>query len=146
MSLNPVHKGKRAEKQALELMQKVINSVFVAHGLPATDAPCLERNSLAENKDHEQKGHSDILGLPMLSIEIKRREQAFDEAWWQQARRQCKKGQTPIVLYRQNREPWRCRLWGLLHDGKTWKSVPVDIKEVEFKKWLECQVKNYYFK
>ena len=49
----------------------------------------------------------DITGVDGLHIECKRREQIQDEAFMQQAEREAKKGDIPVVMYRRSREKWK---------------------------------------
>lgn len=49
----------------------------------------------------------DITGVDGLHIECKRAEQVRDEVFLQQAERDAKKGDMPIVMYRRNGEKWK---------------------------------------
>lgn len=54
---------------------------------------------------HYAKG--DVNGIPGLHIEVKRQETLKVSQWSRQATADCPEGQTPIVVYRTSREPWR---------------------------------------
>lgn len=69
-------------------------------------------------------GDADIVGVDGLHIECKRREQITDEAHIQQAERDARKGEIPVVMYRRSREKWKVcirlelfmLIWGELSD------------------------------
>ena len=53
---------------------------------------------------------ADVVGVSGLHIEVKRIESFRDEASLQQAERDAKKGELPIVFYRRSREKWKVAL------------------------------------
>lgn len=69
-------------------------------------------------------GDADVVGVDGIHIECKRREQIQDEAFIQQAERDARKGEIPVVMYRRSREKWKVCLrlelfmliWGELTD------------------------------
>ena len=52
----------------------------------------------------------DITGVDGLHIECKRAEQVRDEVFLQQAERDARKGEIPVVMYRRNGETWKANL------------------------------------
>lgn len=52
----------------------------------------------------------DITGVDGLHIECKRTEQVRDEVFLQQAERDARKGEIPVVMYRRNHEEWKANL------------------------------------
>ena len=55
-----------------------------------------------------QAQSGDIVSIPGLSIEVKRQETLNVAMWWRQAARQADNlGAIPVLMYRQNRKPWR---------------------------------------
>lgn len=52
-------------------------------------------------------GDADIVGIEGIHIECKRVEHLSDERWLQQAERDARKGEIPVVIYRRNRERWK---------------------------------------
>lgn len=52
----------------------------------------------------------DITGVDGLHIECKRAEQVRDEVFLQQAERDARKGELPVVMYRRNHEEWKANL------------------------------------
>lgn len=53
------------------------------------------------------QGDADVVGVDGIHIECKRREQIQDEAFLQQAERDARKGELPVVMYRRSREKWK---------------------------------------
>ena len=53
------------------------------------------------------QGEADVVGVPGLHIECKRCEQVRDEVFLQQAERDAKKNEIPVVMYRRSREKWK---------------------------------------
>ena len=51
----------------------------------------------------------DVIGLPGLHLEVKRCERLQLPAWIEQAERDAQRMQdgAPVVIFRQNRQPWR---------------------------------------
>jgi hypothetical protein len=93
-------KGYRGEKEVIDLLQPIVNDVC---GL-GTEV-VLERNLM-----QARKGGCDMVGLDWISLEVKRQEKVQVSVWWKQTLRQCKDGQTPVLLYRENHAPWKCRM------------------------------------
>lgn len=55
-------------------------------------------------------GDADIVGVKGLHIECKRAEAVRDEVFLQQAERDSRAGDVPIVMYRRNGEQWKALL------------------------------------
>ena len=58
----------------------------------------------------QHAGDADLIGLPGWAVEVKRARavsRAVVAAWWQQACRQAGPHCRPLLLYRQDRQPWR---------------------------------------
>lgn len=55
-------------------------------------------------------GDADVVGVDGLHIECKRAEQVRDEVFLQQAERDARKGELPVVMYRRNGEKWKVNL------------------------------------
>lgn len=58
------------------------------------------------NLEQARDGGPDLLGLPGLAVEVKRRETPSLETWWRQARAQARTLEVPVLAYRVNRKPW----------------------------------------
>src|SRR5699024_4186713 len=64
--------------------------------------PSVERNLM-----QTAKGGYDLVGVDWLAVEVKRQETLNVNGWWKQTLEQASEGQTPVLLYRKNRQPWR---------------------------------------
>lgn len=45
--------------------------------------------------------------IPGVHVEVKRQERLALPAWIKQSELDCPEGRTPVVMYRQSRQPWR---------------------------------------
>ena len=125
--VNARQKGAAGEREAIGLLQPVVDSVYLARGLPP---PVLRRRL-----EQWRSGGCDIEGLPAHSFEVKRRESASESdirAWWAQAKRQAPPDADPVLIYRQNRTGWRVRFYGKLSVGEKVIRCPVTVGIDEF--------------
>lgn len=53
------------------------------------------------------KGDADVVGVQGIHIECKRCQQVSDERWLEQAERDARIGEIPVVIYRRNHEQWK---------------------------------------
>jgi hypothetical protein len=104
---NGIKKGKAAERELLNILQGGLDEVYLRRGYAP---PELKRTGYQQSDG----GGYDITGLDWLALEVKRCEQLQLDAWWTQAKGQAKHGQVPVLVYRQNRKPWRVRMVGML--------------------------------
>jgi hypothetical protein len=103
-------KGANAERDVLSAFRDVM--VNVEADIEAEGHTFVARSSFATRKRIE-KGTSnrDLGNIPLISIEVKRREKLAVESWWEQAMRQADSGELPVLVYRANREPWTVLTW-----------------------------------
>lgn len=99
------NKGKRGEREVLELLRAVIDAVY---GDCGQEAPQLKRNTLQSDS-----GGDDIHGVPHLSVEVKFCEVFNLDMWWNQTLAQAQASKAiPVLFYRKSRVKWRVRAWG----------------------------------
>lgn len=67
-------------------------------------------------------GEPDVIGLPGIHIEVKRREKLALEDWMAQAKRDSKPREMPAVFHRKNRGEWLV-------------SVPLDVFMTIYREW-----------
>jgi hypothetical protein len=120
----PVHarnKGRNGEREA---------RLWLCAAL-SWDITAIQRD-LGQTRD----GGADLLGIPGLTIEVKRQETLNVHAWWRQVNRAADNvGNTPVLMYRQNRGKWHfCIPAGLLIPGMPGK---LTLGETEFSFWLK---------
>lgn len=96
------NKGKRGEREIVDMLQPVVNRLYRACGV---EPPILQRNTLQSDM-----GGCDIVGLQWFAPEVKRQEGGSVNAWWAQAKAQAKDGQVPVLFYRRNGEKWKVRM------------------------------------
>ena len=91
MALNPVHKGKRGEKEFCRWLHVNLGLDYEPE----------------RNYNQSQRGSADIVSVAGWCFEVKRRETlALDDWWWQVAVAAQKIEEEPVVAFRQNRKPW----------------------------------------
>lgn len=97
--------GERAVKDRFIQAMRWIELGYMPRGEPPSEA--VKRNSTQSDR-----GGHDLIGVPGLSIEVKRQEALSLGSWWDQCRRQAKaSGGLPVLVWRQNNQPWRVRTW-----------------------------------
>ena len=89
--MNSKQKGKRGEIEAAKVLRD----------LGFEDV----RRSVQYNGKAEE-GQPDLVGVPGVHIEVKRNERLNINEAMDQAIRDCKEDETPIVLHRKNGKPW----------------------------------------
>lgn len=93
MPINSKQKGARGERNLAEELRK--------YGYEA------RRSAQYCGKTGEAP---DVVGIDGLHIECKRTQQVRDEVFLQQAERDAKEGEIPVVMYRRNHEEWKVTL------------------------------------
>lgn len=129
------HKGQRGEREAADLIQGWVNEVMTA----ADRQPVELKRNLMQSKE----GGYDLVGISWLALEVKRHETLSVNTWWKQTLRQTKDDQIPMLMYRQNRVPWRFRVkvrtahYGLITSGV--HEVVADFDLDNMKRWLQAE-------
>lgn len=122
--INSRSKGIRGERQAIDLLQPIVNEEF---GKLNLEPPLLQRNTLQCDK-----GGVDIAGLEWLALEVKNC-QTFDlKGWWAQTIKQKRPTQVPVLFYKKNNVPFRVMTLGGVGYGEVWKACVVDVKLEDF--------------
>lgn len=125
-------KGQRAEREAIKLLQPVVDKVYKGRGLTP---PLLERNQMQTHR-----GGYDLVGLEWLSMEIKHQEVLKVDEWWEQCIMQTRPGQIPVLMYKQNNIKWRVRVTARVGD----RTIPVEIGVDDFLLYFEYLI-NWWF-
>jgi hypothetical protein len=139
MGANARSKGQRGERAVIDLLQGLIDDVFEAHRLDIADRPDLQRNTLQCDR-----GGNDIAGLDWLAVEVKHQEKNFDRKWWEQCLQQTRKGQIPVLFYKQNRRAWTVRTFVQIYNGRHWQRVAADLDEITFCEWFSAKCAAVY--
>ena len=132
MSRMGLMKGKRGEREVIQLMQPVVEKVYTDIGR-ADEVPKLKRNLM-----QSAEGGFDIVGLNWLALEVKFHETEQLNTWWAQCKRQATCGQEPVLIWRRSRVAWRVRMFGNLPlpSGQNVR-CPVDITVDSFLIYLQ---------
>ena len=114
-----VNKGKTGEREVADAMNYCVYLAMQELGYPADE--CLKGMSyIQRNQIQTAIGGCDLVNCFGLSIEVKRQETLDLNSWWKQCEASAKRDNTiPVLIYRQNKKPWRVRtyVWIPLPDG-----------------------------
>jgi len=83
------NKGARSEREFFDLINGLLGVAWLKRNLSQT-----------------RGGGQDSDDLLPVAIEVKRQEVLRLAQWLSQARSQAQEGETPVLAYRQSREPW----------------------------------------
>lgn len=146
------NKGKRGEREVIDLLQPILDRVFADFAAHGWEAPRLQRNTLQSDG-----GGFDVVGLEWLALEVKFQESYSLNGWWTQTRTQAEQvariqnrqvgpsvGQvTPVLIYRKSRVAWRIQtLGGLKVDKDLWVRARVDMELEPWLVWMEVRLKQ----
>jgi hypothetical protein len=129
-------KGKRGEREVIELLQPVVDEVRGLFGLPALK---LKRNTLQSDS-----GGSDIAGLMWLALECKWQETIQLGAWWKQTLEQCGPEQEPVLFYKRNHVDFRVGMLGWLGTRHCGHTTMVVVSVEDFLKWFRLRLMQQY--
>lgn len=128
--VNVVTKGKDGEREAIKFLQPIVNEIAQEVGV---EAPALHRN-----QNQSALGGYDIDGLDWLALEIKRQEQLSLNAWWKQVNKARSGSQEAVVMFRQNRKPWRFLVEGYFYTGgDKFMKLRCELNKEDFVSWFK---------
>jgi hypothetical protein len=112
-----------------------------------SEEECLRgMTTVQRNQQQSAVGGNDLTNCFGLSIEVKRQEQLSVNTWWQQCvTAAARNSELPVLMYRQNRKPWRIRTLAWLNVGsssKAYMQAVVEFDHDTFKKWFYDHVKQ----
>jgi hypothetical protein len=118
-----------------------------AWALPVTTAAGCDPVVMERNLVQTREGGYDLLGLDWLALEVKRQENLQVSTWWKQTVKQAKPGQTPFLMYRQNRGRWKFRTaLAAAHYSpcgqSTVSQLVVELEEDQAKLWFQTELWN----
>jgi hypothetical protein len=135
MSLN---KGKNGEREVVTKLNSIIERILAMNVEWSEDVVNVARKCIQRNQNQSAVGGSDLSGVFGLAIEIKRHETLHIEQWWKQCMEQAvRNNEHPVLLYRQNHQPWRCITMGHapLPGGRI-STMRVQMEEDPFATWF----------
>jgi len=130
-------KGYRGEREALALLQPIVDEV------------CDELNEVRFELRRDQRQrfeakHYDLVGIPWLAIEVKRRENIGQiNTWWRQTLAATREGQTAVLMYRPNNTAWQVRMRVPILAGDTRILATVTVGFETFKVWFREKLKSH---
>lgn len=93
------------------------------------------------NQNQTASSGSDLTNPFRLSIEVKRHETLSINSWWAQCTKSAiSEAGTPVLLYRQSRQPWRAVVEMIDCYGGTYT---VTMNADQFEKWLRNHIARH---
>lgn len=126
------NKGKSGEREVIRLLQPVVTQVYQEFNL---EPPRLQRDTRQADG-----GGSDVSGLDWMALEVKFHATPAVATWWAQTVKQAGRSRVPILLYRTNNQPWRCRMLGLLGSPSAGRTCPVTVDLADFLVWFRLKL------
>lgn len=137
MGINPRTKGASGEREIADTLNFLIYRAMQRLGYP--EAECLKAMSTVQrNQNQSAVGGNDLSNVLGLSIEVKRQETLAIPEWWRQCLKAAERNnEVPVLIYRQNRKPWKVRtyLWANLPGGRQTQVVG-EMEFENFKNWF----------
>lgn len=124
-------KGQGGEREIVKLLTPVVIRYY-------------PDSEITRNLEQSRSGGYDISGVPGFAIEVKRQEILHLKQWWAQTVKQAIISKSrPVLIYRQNRKPWRVvislhelRLSGVTQEYKHTLEMSLDA----FLLWFETNL------
>ena len=89
--VNARNKGANGEREAAKWLQDNFNLEVLPE----------------RNLEQVRKGGFDLVGFAPFAFEVKRCQVLAKRDWWLQVVNSCEPSDIPVVMFRQNRQPWR---------------------------------------
>jgi hypothetical protein len=132
-SINIRTKGSSAERQIAIDLNLIIKEVMCELGYQ--DEHLNNHTYLVQrNQNQTAVGGKDLINTYGFAIEVKRQEALSINAWWNQCVASAEKhGEIPVLLYKQNRQPWKCITTVYMElDGDNMASLRGEIGYLDF--------------
>ncbi len=142
MTLNAQSKGKTGEREVCELLRVELMRCCTENPWIDMKTRDVLFSSIQRNQNQSAVGGHDIEFMG-LSIEVKRCETLSMNAWWDQCRRAALRiNARPVLLFRQNRKPWRAKMEVMLPVSPGTMAIwsEAELEAVEFEKWLRVYI------
>lgn len=136
--INVRNKGKAGEHEAINIIKermRLVESRLSGTGMRVKAASDdVQRNSL-----QSRSGGYDAHGIPIIALEIKRDETMPVHAMWEQAKRQAKNRELPVLMWRRNKGKWAIRTYAALTNivGQPMMQVVADLALDDFLDYYE---------
>lgn len=114
MTINVVNKGKAGEREVATLLNGIVVQVMTAMAYPP-EVIAAATKTVQRNQNQTAVGGCDLTNVFGMAVEVKRQEQLSIGTWWRQCVASAEKNdELPVLIYRQNRKPWRVRTYAWL--------------------------------
>lgn len=140
---NSQTKGKEGEREVARTLNAIIRDCLTEADLPIPDRDIVQRN-----QNQSAVGGNDLSNCFGFSIEVKRQEQLSVNTWWTQTLEAAKaNNEAPVLVFKQNRKPWRVVTTAWLPvpaSSGSWASTScrVEIDWPTFQEWFRQWVKR----
>ncbi len=114
MGINIRQKGAEGEREVAKMLNAIIVQVATAMGYPPEQVEAAAK-SVQRNQNQSAVGGCDLSNVFGISIEVKRQEQLSINTWWAQCVAAAERNnELPLLIWRQNKKPWRIRTYAWL--------------------------------
>jgi hypothetical protein len=147
VTINIRQKGAEGEREIAKILNAIICDVMRDMNWPQ-DKIDAAITMVQRNQNQSAVGGNDLSNTFGMSIEVKRQEQLAVNTWWAQCVAAAERNnELPVLMWRQNRKPWRIRSWVWLSqptpDGAWgYRQIAADFDMDEFKSWFRTWVNN----
>lgn len=145
--MNIRQKGFGAEREIATLLNGLVARAMRELGFPP-EAIAAAAKTVQRNQNQSAVGGNDLTNTFGLGIEVKRQEQLSINTWWKQCCEGAQRnGELPVLLFRQNKQKWRCitllELDCPLGEGRTVRAE-IDLPTFEqwFVDWVKAKLKQ----
>jgi hypothetical protein len=141
--INVRTKGADAEREVAKMLNAIIVEVATAMGYPPEQVEAARR-CVQRNQNQTAVGGCDLTNVFGIAIEVKRQETLSLGTWWQQCVAAAERNnELPLLIWRQNKKPWRVRTYGWLalpgSEPGSWSRQKMIVAEFDidtFKSWF----------
>lgn len=150
MGINIRQKGQEGEREIAKMLNLIVKQVRGELGLPLYET---KDEIFQRNQNQSAVGGSDLSNPLSLEIEVKRQEALSVGSWWKQCVTSAERTDgIPILIFRQNRKPWRVCLFveiplqtsfNQVSDYSFMSRVKAEIDIDTFKHWFRVYYKKW---
>jgi hypothetical protein len=114
VTINVVNKGKAGEREVAAMLNGIVVEVMTAMAFPSDQIEAATK-TVQRNQNQTAVGGCDLTNVFGMSVEVKRQEQLSIGTWWRQCTSAAERNnELPVLIFRQNRKPWRVRTYAWL--------------------------------
>jgi hypothetical protein len=147
MTINIRQKGAEGEREIVKILTAITVDVMRSLNSPEEEVEKALK-MIQRNQNQSAVGGNDLSNTFGLSIEVKRQEALSPGTWWAQCVAAAERNkELPVLMYRQNRKPWRIRTFAWLtvptdSGGWGYQQSIVEFGMDEFKAWFTAWVRG----